>query len=502
MLRRFSQLIVLFLSMHALSAAENGSSDPQLASLLQPSRSPLVNFRLLFKTGAADDPEGKEGVASLTAALLAKGGSRAFSYDQILEAFYPMATSFDAQVDKEMTVFTGTTHADNLARYYALIRDMLLAPGFREDDFTRLKTEAMNFLSVSLREGNDEELGKEELYNTIYQKRPYGHHDLGTLSALEKLNLEDVRSFYREHYRRGNLVVGLAGGYPAAFPQQVEHDFQSLPPGHTSRPALPQPKLERGLKIEMVERETRSTAISIGFPISVVRGDPDWPALALIESYFGQHRSSNSHLYQRLREARGLNYGDYSYIEYFPRGMFQFAPDPNLGRHQQIFQIWIRPVEPQNGLFTLRAAFYEYDKLLRDGISQDAFETTRAFLDKYVNVLLQTQDARLGYALDSQFYEIKSFDQYLHQALAQLTRDQVNDALRRRLKSDSIRVVIITKDGQALRDALIKNAPSSITYNSPKSQDILDEDKTIERYALPLQPEAVTIRPVADLFVR
>ena len=76
------------------------------------------------------------------------------------------------------------------------------------------------------------------------------------------------------------------------------------------------------------------------------------------------HSPGHQRGFERLREARGLNYGDYSYIEYFPRGMFQFEPDPNQARHQQIFQIWIRPVEPQNGLFVLRAALYEYDKLV------------------------------------------------------------------------------------------------------------------------------------------
>ncbi|NAW49808.1 hypothetical protein, partial [Salmonella sp. gx-f5] len=78
-----------------------------------------------------------------------------------------------------------------------------------------------------------------------------------------------------------------------------------------------------------------------------------------------------------IRELRGLNYGDYAYIEYFPRGMFQFTPDPNLARQQQIFQIWIRPVEPQNAHFTLRLALYEFDKLLRDGLTRESFEATR-----------------------------------------------------------------------------------------------------------------------------
>ena len=57
----------------------NGS---KIATVLQPSNSPLVTFRLLFQTGAAADPTGKEGVASLTAALLAEGGSRAQTYER------------------------------------------------------------------------------------------------------------------------------------------------------------------------------------------------------------------------------------------------------------------------------------------------------------------------------------------------------------------------------------------------------------------------------------
>src|SRR5256714_7357897 len=154
------------------------------------------------------------------------------------------------------------------------------------------------------------------------------------------------------------------------------------------------------MKIQISQRPTRSTAISLGFPIDITRADKDYPALAVVASYFGQHRSSNSYLYQRLREARGLNYGDYAYVEYFPRGMFRFQPDPNLARQQQIFQIWIRPVEPQNGHFALRAALFEYDKLLREGISRETFEATREFLSKYINILLETQDERLGYALD------------------------------------------------------------------------------------------------------
>ena len=470
-------------------------------TVLLPNRSPLVSFRILFMTGSAFDPKGKEGLASLTASMLAEGGSRARTYAQITDAMYPLATSFQWQVDKEMTVFSGTTHIDNLDKYYSLIREMLLDPGFREDDFKRLKEEAINYLKNSLRGGNDEELGKEVLYTMIYPaSHPYGHQNVGAVGALERMTLKDVRDFYQANYTQANLVIGLAGGYLEGFPKTVEADFAKLPKGKPTTAKFAFPRQALGTKIEIVQRETRSTAISLGFPITVTRADRDWPALAVVASYFGQHRSSNSYLYQRLREARGLNYGDYAYVEYFPRGMFQFQPDPNLGRRLQIFQIWIRPVEPQNGHFALRAALYEYDRLMRDGMSKEVFESTREFLSKYANVLIATQDAQLGYALDSRYYHLADFPTYMREQLAKLTLDDVNRAIKQYLKSDSMRIAIVTKDASGLRDAIINNRPSPITYNSPKAKEITDEDKIIETYKIVVKPTDVAIVPVEKVF--
>src|SRR6266568_4591289 len=472
----------------------------KIATVLQHGTSPLVTFRILFMTGSAFDPVGKEGVAALTASMLAQGGTRTLNYQQIVEAMYPMAASVEWQVDKEMTVFSGTTHVENLDRYYGLLKDMLLDPGFRSEDFTRVRDDAANFLKVSLRQGNDEELGKEYLYNIIYAGHAYAHHSMGKIGSLERLTLGDVREFYRNHYTKANLVIGLAGGYPESFVQKVQADFVKFPEGTANKKRFDFPKLSAGTHVQIINRDTRSTAISLGFPIEVTRASEEWPALALVASYFGQHRSSNSYLYQRLREARGLNYGDYAYVEYFPRGMFRMMPDPNLARQQQIFQIWIRPVEPENGVFTLRATLYEYEKLVREGMSTQAFESTREFLSKYANVLTATQDAQLGYALDSRYYHIADFPTYMREQLAKLTLDDVNRAIRQYLKSDAVRIAIVTKDAAGLRDAILSNKISPITYNAPKPKEIIDEDKIIEAYKINVRPADVTIVPVTKVF--
>ena len=63
-----------------------------MKTVVLPSRgTPFVSFRFLFETGSRHDPAGKEGLAALTGALLAEGGTKTLSYEQLLERLYPMA---------------------------------------------------------------------------------------------------------------------------------------------------------------------------------------------------------------------------------------------------------------------------------------------------------------------------------------------------------------------------------------------------------------------------
>jgi zinc protease len=251
--------------------------------------------------------------------------------------------------------------------------------------------------------------------------------------------------------------------------------------------------------LQIIEKNTRSVAYSLGFPIDVKRGDPDYPALLLAQSYLGQHRMGGR-LYQRIREVRGINYGDYAYIEYFPRGMFLMEPEQNLARRSQIFQIWIRPAEPPQAAFTLRLAMFELNRLVKEGLSQDEFDRSREFLSKYVNVLTKTKRAELGYAIDTLYYGISDYNSYIRTALAKLTREQVNAAIRKHLRADRIQMVAVARDADALKKQLLGAGPSPIPYGTPKPAAILEEDKQVESFDIGLRAEDVEILPVEKVF--
>jgi zinc protease len=472
----------------------------QMKTVTLPSKSPLINFRIVFTTGAMMDPADKPGLAHLTAAMLAGGGTKDLTYKQVVDAMFPIAASLGSQTDQEMTVFGGTTHLDNLPAYYKLVRSMLLEPGWREDDFKRIKDDTINSLRVGLRGNNDEELGKEVLYQTLYRGTAYGHYSSGTISALQKITLDDLKQFYKQHYTRSNLILGLAGGYPATFLEQMKKDFAMLPAKDETPVAAIKPEPVDHTRAVIVEKNTRSVAYSFGFPIDVKRGDPDYPALLLMQSYLGPHRMSGGRLFQRIRDIRGINYGDYAYIEYFPRGMNLMEPPPNIVRRSQIFQIWIRPVEPPAAAFTLRLAFFELNKLIKDGISAEDFNRTKEFLGKYVNVLTKTKNAELGYAIDSLYYGIPDYNSYIKNGIAKLTLEQVNAAIRKHLRADRIQIVAVSANAEQLKQQLIGAGPTPIQYNSAKPADIMAEDKTVEKLDLGLRAADVQIIPVAQVF--
>ena len=476
------------------------AAEAQIRVVAQPSRSPLVDFRIVFFTGAAYDPVDKPGLASLTAAQIAGGGTRELSYKQVLDAMFPMAASFSSQVDKEMVVFRGTTDIHNLEKYYALFRGILLTPGWREDDLRRVKDRTINYLRVGLRDSNEEELAKEALYISLYSGRPYGHYNLGTVSALQRMTMGDLQRFYESEFTQTRLVIGIGGGYPPGFPDRVKKDFEALPMGAPSPRPAPPAKASGIPQAVLIEKPTRSVAISLGTTLDVKRGDADYPALLVAQSYLGQHRASGGRLFNRMREVRGLNYGDYAYIEYFPQGMSRHEPEPNLVRQQQIFQIWIRPVPPQAAHFAIRLALFELDKLIHEGMTAEAFERTRSFLVKNINLLIKTKQAELGYAIDSLYYGIPDYGAYIKKSLAKLNVKDVNEAIQRRLRTDDIRIVAVAQNCEELKKKLSGNPLSAMTYNSAKSEEVVEEDKIVERWRIDLKPESIQIVPVATMF--
>ncbi|HEY4882860.1 MAG TPA: pitrilysin family protein [Myxococcales bacterium] len=484
---------------------------PSGATLFEmpPNDNAIVNIQLRFRSGAVDDPPGKAGLTSLTARVMAEGGTQALNAKQLLEALFPLAAELDVRVDKELTTFRARVHRDNLAKFLPIVSDVVVRPRWDPDEFRRLRDAAVNDVEKRLRQGDDENLGKESLQELMFREHPYGRLTLGHASDLKSMSLQELQQHAARVFAGERLTVGVSGGYPASLGQDLARAFASLP-GKAPAPAeIPEARPHRP-RFLLVEKISDSTAISIGTPWNLSHQDTDWPAMSIARSAFGEHRQFNGRLMQRLREARGLNYGDYAYIEHFEQeGGDAAAAQTGRARQQQEFTIWLRPVRDDNRLFAVRAALRELERTLgEEPFSPEEVEQTKGFLDGYILLFDQTDARKLGYALDDQFYRLPGFLSAWRASLRRVTADQVNAAWRKWIDPSKLEIVLAGKDMAAVKKTVLAGDPTPIQYQrdatgktpeKPAAQ--LAADKEIEKFPFGARGDAdVQVVPVDRMF--
>ena len=229
----------------------------------------------------------------------------------------------------------------------------------------------------------------------------------------------------------------------------------------------------------------------MGLPWKLSHKDPDWAALSIARSAMGEHRQTNGRLMQRLRELRGLNYGDYAYLEHFEQEGGDAATAQNgRSRRQQDFTVWLRPVRNDNRLFAVRGALYELARSLKEEpFTPEEVEQTKGFLDGYILLFDQTDARKLGYALDDQFYGMKGFLAAWREAVRDVSADQVNRAWRKWVDPGKLEIVLAGKDMASVKKALLAGDPTPIQYQKDatgktpeKPAEQLATDKEIAKF--------------------
>jgi zinc protease len=278
-----------------------------------------------------------------------------------------------------------------------------------------------------------------------------------------------------------------------------------------------------GINVDIISKPgALGSAISAGFPISITRANDEFAALMVANSWLGEHRKSYSRLYQKIREARSMNYGDYTYIEWYENGGANMLPAPGTPRSLNYFSIWLRPVQTAAGLkrqypelsdikaghaqFALRMALREMNELIKNGMTKENFEATRDFLKSYSKLYIESPSRRLGYLMDSRFYNRTDWISELDGLLSKLTVEDVNNAMKKYWQTNNMEVVIITDNSEAnaLAEGLRNNSPSPMSYsNTLKSslpESILSEDSVVATYPLPVK--SVKIIDSKDTFMK
>ena len=388
-------------------------------------------------------------------------------------------------------------------------------------DFDRVKNNQQAYVDQVIRASSDEEYSKKALEDFLFRGTNYQHMVEGKTASVAAITLDDVKNHYKNFFTKNNLMIGIAGNYPDSFLEKLKSDIEKLPDIEPVIPTSPVVKMPDGIEVEIISKEGAfGSAIFTGYPLSITRADDEFAALMVANSYLGEHRKSYAKLYQVIREQRSMNYGDYSYIEWYHNGGGNMVPPSGVPRQSNYFALWIRPVQIAKQLkmqyeelkdvnvghahFALRMALREMDKMIKNGLSQEDFEATRAFLKSYIRLYIKSPEQQLGYLMDSKMYGRENYIEELSELLSDLTLEDVNDAIKKYMQIDNMKITIVTdvSEAQPLAESLKNNTVSPMTYSNlvkaGLSEDILSEDAATENFKLNVKN--VTIIDSKDTF--
>jgi len=409
---------------------------------------------VMIAHGSTSDPAGKEGLAALTAEAVTDGGFRngntLVTKEQLAELTMPWGSGARPSVftSARATTYFFTAPREVIAQYVRdVLRPMLTAPAFEADEVDRLKNEALSAIT-SLRSEDLEALGLAAIDQYVLAGTGYAHATVGSETAVPTLTRDDVARFYRDFYRPENAIVGVSSTDAAVVEAVTAAVREMNRDAGTPSPDVPMPKPaaftgRHALVVE--EPNAPAASVHFGFPIEVGRTHADYWPLYVANVWLGTHRDSTGVLYNRIREERGYNYGDYSYIEYWggrSSSLFQVFNQP---REQQYFSIWVRPVKHEHAVHLMKATTYEVEQMIRNGLTAADVEAAKNKARVLYLNLGETVPRLIGARVDDAFYGARQgfLDAYLQQ-LDRVTVDQVNAAIRRHISTDNIKYVVVT----------------------------------------------------------
>jgi zinc protease len=513
--RRQSILALAFLALTALPLA--GQRTPSNV-IHAPAEGPLYEVQIMVRAGSADEPAGKEGVAALAAQMLIEGGfgdpRNPVTKERLAEITRPWggAARPTVQVEKQVTTFRMTVPRDVFPQFVRqVLRPMFQQPLWTAAELDRLRRETLVSIESQIRFEQQELLGLLALDSWIFEGTPLGHLSIGTVSGLRAVTRSDLQAFYRRHYRSGNMLV--ASSIPEGEHRRML--LSALPRGGRAAQARPvQAAAVRGRELLIITQPNAiATGLHAGFPIPVDRSHPDYWPLFVANVFLGTHRDSFGRLYQLIREERGYNYGNYSYIEYFHLPPYYLFPPLNTPRRSQYFSLWIRPVGDSYAHFLLKAMTYELERFLREGLTDLQVEQAKVKARTLYLNYAESRSRRLGYRLDDAFYGMRDHG-YLETMLKRIdavTPKQANDALRRHLQAANLKYVVVTneKNAQQLADDIAsdRNVTSKTLEEyhisepiAAEKQAMLEHDRRWKEHPLNIARERIRIVPAAQMF--
>ncbi|MUJ29549.1 insulinase family protein [Aliivibrio fischeri] len=393
---------------------------------------PTIQLQIAIPAGNRYVPKGKEGLASLTAAMMEEGTTTSSS-EELQKKLDKLGSSVSFNSGSYTTTISVASLTKNIDQTLAIVNEMLFEPAFEQADFDRLQKQAVEGLVYEHQRPSwlASQATREILFKgTIFDRSPDG-----SLASVQALTLDDVKAFYKQTYTPiGTQIVSVGDINKSDLINKLA--FLSDWKGATPEILAPQrlPTLNEQ-KIYLVNKPNA--------PQSVVRfvrqGMPFDATGELYQTQlanFNLGGNFNSRINQNLREDKGYTYGAGGYL---------------MGNKEIGMSIFYAQVRANVTVESIKEFISEMDKFKKDGMTVDELNFMRLAVGQQDALKYETpgQKARLlgkilTYSLDDDFIDEQN------ELIETLGRDKLNSLAAKWFDPAQYQIVVVGDEKELL----------------------------------------------------
>jgi zinc protease len=387
---------------------------------------PTIAIHTLFSMGQRDEPPGKAGLASLTAALMSEATTQrtAAEFSEALERIGASVSVSSGQYETSVSLNVLSKYLD---QGMALMMERMLHPAFTEEDFRRIKSRTMESLMQARKSGPalaSRAMGAVLMGST----HPLSYPGSGLPSTVQDISLEDVKGFYAAH-----IPSALRGVLVSTSLPQEDILASLLELGKIEVSELYREPIE-GLPeitnrtIYLVNKEgAAQSSVRMGYPSLKYDALGDFYRAKLLNFNLGG--SSESRIYLNLREDKGYTYG--------ARTGF------NGGRELGSFH-FSSEINKEATSDAIREVLVELENYSADGMTEEEYQFLQNAIGQRDALNYETPGAKLGLLANILRYDLPLDYRKQQQSLLRETgRESLNALAGRLIDPDNLAIVVV-----------------------------------------------------------
>ncbi|MDA9557840.1 insulinase family protein [Vibrio sp.] len=396
---------------------------------------PTIDIQIYFPAGERYTPDGKQGLAAFTAAMMQEG-----TQSHTLAELQAKLDKLGSHVGISANVYSSTLSISSLTsklpETLAIVEETLFEPAFRPEDFERVKKQTIEGLVYQQQKPNW--LASQATREVLFGESLYAQPSDGDHASIQGITLEDIKSFYQDHYTPSGANVVVVGSlnqeevlksltfFEQWKPVSVEHyktdTITPLSDRHIyliDKPNAPQSivrYIRQGQPFDLIGEVFKTQLVN--FPLA---------------------GNFNSRLNLNLREDKGYTYGAGGY----------YAANRDVGAI-----VLYASVRADTTLDTIKEIEKEMQKYSQQGITKDELAFMRLAVAQKDALKYETPSQKASLLYDMLVYGLDEASiETRNEIVASISQEEVNELAQKWFSPDDYQIIVVG-DAKTLRPQL------------------------------------------------